>query len=815
MENFGKLHQKDLDFSAGLNTISAGNGAGKSTLASFICVMFYGFDGERLHDDIRNERHRFSPWQDGVYGGSLTFSLDGKNWRIERTFGTKNGRTDTLAVYDADTSLRTERFGETPGEIIFSVDRPSFEKTVFTGQLDCVTAATPGISAKIGHVSEDASDMGHYAEAQRWLKAETDRLTPHRKTGRVARMDAEIASLAADAADKTACEDALDRTGDELRRLRKKAEALSAEQEKTADAMESFSASADRKAVLLQDETLRTAEREAAGRVRSAMEKYPAGLPEKEETEKYLRLASGAAEQGRGQVSPLTSAEEERFQREEKFFASGVPTVEETDEMISCWEDCSRRKNETARLKERADGISRLLSETSERQEEEWGAGRYSRAEKSSGGRKGIPVILTGLVLLAAALFTGIPGRLPDAAAAPGTGIAAGGLRIIFTVAGVLLLLAGIFHAAGRKSAGDHQAPGKGEITDSAGDAGEEYRQLIREIRREESRITEEEQTVSDFFSHMNIRVPEDEVTGELYRIREKALDYLRLSGRRQKAMELAQGSAAEISSFLLSAGVTPGDDPESQLLQLMEDRKQLDMLTALWQTGRETREKFEKAHPEIFSGEGPSGKSVSGPVENSAGPSMEALSARFRSLKNDAESVQDQIYACEKRAENESAALEHILDSEDTLRKLREERSRAMHRYEMLMKTAELLKKARIRFSSRYMEPLKQSFDRYYEMFAPDDDKIYEMDADLNISVRESGMLRNTAFLSEGYQDMIGLCRRMAMADAMYPGEKPFLVMDDPFVSLDDRKYRGAIRFLEEVSSEYQILYFTCRNRV
>lgn len=815
VENFGKLHQRDFAFADGLNIIAAGNGAGKSTLAAFITVMYYGFDGERLRDDVRNERHRYAPWQDGIYGGSVTFSLGDDNWRIERTFGTKNGRNDTLAVYDADTGLRTEKFGETPGDIIFSVDRASFERTVFIGQLDCVTAATPGISAKIGRVSEDTADMGRYEEAQRWLKSETDRLTPHRKTGQIARMDAGMAALAADAARKVPCEEMLDRTGRELQQLRNRADALSDAQKKTVDAMDSLSTSKDRQALLLQDETLRDSEQEAAGRVRSAEAEYPAGLPEKDEIEKYLRLASGGnSGSGRGENSPLTAEEEKRFHSEEQLFGGGVPAPEEAADMIRRWEDCTRRKNESVRMQERADGISRLLRESPERQEGRSGGGKARREETGSAhrtgtdtaGRKGIPVIFAGIVLLLIGAAAGALPGLSSEVSAAGTQLTFTGLRLIFFIAGALLCLAGVFRAvsSGRRNrteADDGRTDGN-----DYGDAEEELRQLTQRIRREEEKIEEEEQEISGYLSRMNIRASEDEVTGELYRIREEAVDYRRLSERRQQAAQRAKGTEAEIRGFLLSAGLAPGDDPENQLMQMLDARKNLDMLTALWQTATAARKKFEEAHPDIFSG----GKETGA----AAGGSMEALSARFRSLKDERESVQRQIYACEKKADGEAADLEHIRDSEELLQKQREERSRAMHRYGVLTRTAELLEKARIRFSARYMDPLKRSFDRYYAMFAPDDGKIYEMDANLNIAAREGGILRDTAFLSEGYQDTIGLCRRMAMADAMYPDEKPFLVMDDPFVSLDDRRYAGAMHFLDQVSQEYQILYFTCRKR-
>ena len=51
---------------------------------------------------------------------------------------------------------------------------------------------------------------------------------------------------------------------------------------------------------------------------------------------------------------------------------------------------------------------------------------------------------------------------------------------------------------------------------------------------------------------------------------------------------------------------------------------------------------------------------------------------------------------------------------------------------------------------------------------------------------------------------------------DSMYQDEKPMLIMDDPFVNLDDRNMAGAKKFVEKISEKYQILYFTCsQNRV
>ena len=50
-----------------------------------------------------------------------------------------------------------------------------------------------------------------------------------------------------------------------------------------------------------------------------------------------------------------------------------------------------------------------------------------------------------------------------------------------------------------------------------------------------------------------------------------------------------------------------------------------------------------------------------------------------------------------------------------------------------------------------------------------------------------------------------------MAFIDAMYEEEKPFIVLDDPFINLDPPKVEGGMRFLEAIARDHQVLYFTC----
>ena len=58
---------------------------------------------------------------------------------------------------------------------------------------------------------------------------------------------------------------------------------------------------------------------------------------------------------------------------------------------------------------------------------------------------------------------------------------------------------------------------------------------------------------------------------------------------------------------------------------------------------------------------------------------------------------------------------------------------------------------------------------------------------------------------------EFAGICTRLALVEAMYEGEKPFLILDDPFVNLDEEKVTKGRELLNKLSETYQILYFTC----
>lgn len=165
------------------------------------------------------------------------------------------------------------------------------------------------------------------------------------------------------------------------------------------------------------------------------------------------------------------------------------------------------------------------------------------------------------------------------------------------------------------------------------------------------------------------------------------------------------------------------------------------------------------------------------------------------------------------RRLDEQKMQKDEIDELALTLEKDEEDYRELKHKFDIISQTAECLGQAKTAITAKYTTPIMSAFQKYYEILTamPADEML--IDANINITAREQGEQRDTKLLSTGYQDLIGICMRMALTDAMYQGEKPFIIFDDPFVNLDSPKVKGGLELLRIIAHEYQVIYFTCHN--
>lgn len=194
----------------------------------------------------------------------------------------------------------------------------------------------------------------------------------------------------------------------------------------------------------------------------------------------------------------------------------------------------------------------------------------------------------------------------------------------------------------------------------------------------------------------------------------------------------------------------------------------------------------------------------------------LEMLSSRASEIREEMEQTHKNILDYDKQLDDLQERLEELEELASEIETEKEQYEADKRKYELINKTKEYMEKAKISFTAKYVAPMKSGFDKYYSMINGTvvSERIpgeYYIDADSNVTVYEAGMQRESRFLSRGLQDLTGICMRMALIEAMYKDERPFVVFDDPFVNLDTARTDGGLKFLEEIAPRYQIIYFTC----
>ncbi|MCR5216312.1 MAG: AAA family ATPase [Lachnospiraceae bacterium] len=190
---------------------------------------------------------------------------------------------------------------------------------------------------------------------------------------------------------------------------------------------------------------------------------------------------------------------------------------------------------------------------------------------------------------------------------------------------------------------------------------------------------------------------------------------------------------------------------------------------------------------------------------------SLEELSSEEQNLN------QGMVELMSKRNEltREIAAIQNMEEDETDLLQMQEhiqeKIAEAKQQYDLLLLTKEFLKKANEQYKSNYMGTMQENFRKNVEILNGAMMEDVSIDADFGIRVRGGGKSYSVEALSAGYQDMLALCTRFALVEAMFTGEKPFMMLDDPLVNLDAEKIDRAMGFLETMALRHQLIYFTC----
>ncbi len=150
------------------------------------------------------------------------------------------------------------------------------------------------------------------------------------------------------------------------------------------------------------------------------------------------------------------------------------------------------------------------------------------------------------------------------------------------------------------------------------------------------------------------------------------------------------------------------------------------------------------------------------------------------------------------------------MLDYKAEETRLLAEKERLEHKLFAVQTAKRALEQARDNLSARYLEPVEKGTLALLERVGANKQICFS--ADGQTLVQENGIFRASEYYSAGLQDLFGFCMRIALANVLYAGEKPPLILDDPFTNFDDTTTEACKKLVKSLGKEYQIIYCTCK---
>ncbi len=137
IKNFGKIHQRTLELSPGINVLYGENESGKTTVHTFLRSMLYGMQRMRGRGAKNDVYSTYEPWENPMdYGGILWFENGGKRFRLTRNFHRVNPVEELLCEDDGE--LLDVSKGDLEA-VLGGISEAVYENTVSVAQLKSVT----------------------------------------------------------------------------------------------------------------------------------------------------------------------------------------------------------------------------------------------------------------------------------------------------------------------------------------------------------------------------------------------------------------------------------------------------------------------------------------------------------------------------------------------------------------------------------------------------------------------------------------------------------------------------------------------------
>ena len=854
VENFGTLQNFELSPNVGFNVIYQKNGWGKTTLAVFIKAILYGLPATSKRSLDDNERKKYTPWQGGAFGGSIEFETARGRFRAERFFGAKEAQ-DSFALYDLDTNLPSTVYSSSLGEELFGIDADGFERSTYLSQrLLSGSRDNNSITAKLGDLLDDVGDIGNYDTALATLDKRRKFYTMTGGRGAITETEAEALKVQNDLEHCRRVEETLRLREEELAKCTAALHSAEAEAREVRSSMQKAGLARERVALSEQKNRMQSELSELSRRRDRINDFFRNAPPSSEELTEGKRLYEEIKEaKARLDAIPAEIPEANTLAALRRRYPKGAPdartlerieqdngelitlrakyaamTEHHTDDpILARFPDGAPKESDIKEASDTLKEAEALQSAIDESHKD------YLRARPTS------LYILPFVVLFVLGITLTVLSFLPvfNIPFLP------------FLVSGILLLGIScvlIFRLCKKKQ------------------------RIEKEYRERSAKLSEKRQelyaSVCDFLSVCGLSPASESdcirCLTELEGLCNRYWDAVRKKNRSKEEINAVVRSVNTLSARLHTVFSSfHGDLPykadyRAELDLLYRELDKLTELESLARTHAAERAGAERALRDLqqkllpfLRRFDPAGKMRAGEclgyvseqyneyhrLGREIDEKRAAMAAfvaekkldtapaptdagEYDRLVNTEKELQARIFDLGRRRTILKNDVDHLSDEADRISELtlrQEQLKLRLAEYRAnsatVANTAKFLEEAKTALSTRYLGGMQESFSKFLSRLtqtAPD----AVMDASFDVRLRAGGQTRPMESFSRGWRDAVEFCTRLSLTDALYKdSEKPFLLLDDPFVNLDDERLPAARALLESLAADYQILYFVC----
>ncbi len=175
----------------------------------------------------------------------------------------------------------------------------------------------------------------------------------------------------------------------------------------------------------------------------------------------------------------------------------------------------------------------------------------------------------------------------------------------------------------------------------------------------------------------------------------------------------------------------------------------------------------------------------------------IKALRAKITILEGEYRTSADAAGAIDELNERLAEAKDRLADAND--------------RYNTIIAVSEQLIKAKDSLTSKYLGKTRERFNEYIALMTKESPELFTISVDFGVKRIDGATTHTEAEYSLGTREAYVVAARLALIDSLYEGEVPFILLDDPFCHLDDKKCALALKVVKRLSLSRQIIYLTC----